>query len=168
MNERHMVLSARLSHLEVIGRDHVAPEVLYEEDRRDQFGRVSPHGSDRVASGCSPMDRWVVELAFQIETHGPDDVGRGQSAGLGAKSIGAVPSPHSRPDMRYFTRAAIPRTSSASTSRPTSPMPQPIPSILLIIGEIPHTRSKCQRIIGCDHNDGKLVPEACGGPRPRR
>jgi hypothetical protein len=32
-----MVLSARLSRLKVIGRDHAAPVELYVKDRRDQF-----------------------------------------------------------------------------------------------------------------------------------
>ena len=37
MNGRRVVLSARLSHPKVIGRDHIAPEELYVKDGRDEF-----------------------------------------------------------------------------------------------------------------------------------
>jgi hypothetical protein len=78
-----MVLPARSSRLMVIGRDHAELKELDAEDRRDQF---ASHFAARQRPLRRPTQaRWVAELAFQIGTHGLDDVGNDQRAGVEAE-----------------------------------------------------------------------------------
>ena len=80
-----MVLPARSSRLMVIGRDHAELKELDAEDRRDQFASHFAARQRPLRPGRPTQARWVAELAFQIETHGLDDVGNDQRAGVEAE-----------------------------------------------------------------------------------
>src|SRR5262249_38087709 len=78
----------------------------------------------------------ISEPRLQKRAHGRRD----RTVDWGARIVVEVDSGricrlHLRPDIKYFTSAAIPRISTTTTSNPIRPMPQPIPPILVIIGD---------------------------------
>ena len=77
-------MPARSSRLMVIGRDHAELEELDAEDRRDQFASHFAARQRPLRPGPTQA-RWVAELAFQVGTHGLDDVGNDQRAGVEAE-----------------------------------------------------------------------------------